>query len=188
MIPQVLAGDRVLLDRPVKADIDAITAACQDPLFERFLSTPWPYERRHAEEFVREFVPGGWAADRELTWAIRRSGDPTLLGVIGHRRPASDIGYWLSSSARGSGLMTEAVTLVAGALFTEDPEAELIWECVAGNSASAAVARRCGFAFTRTGPALPASRDGGHPECWHGVLRLGMLRVPQPGWPAEATA
>ena len=57
MLPETLSGDRLVLSVPVERDLDRITEYCADPAFERFLTTPWPYTRAHAESFVREYVP-----------------------------------------------------------------------------------------------------------------------------------
>ncbi|HEU4849226.1 MAG TPA: N-acetyltransferase, partial [Terrimesophilobacter sp.] len=56
----------LLLDQPVAADVDAIARYCQDPVFERFMTLPWPYERKHAAFFVNEYVPGGWSRGDEV--------------------------------------------------------------------------------------------------------------------------
>ena len=68
-----LRSARLVLDQPGERDVDTIARYCTDPLFERYLTTPWPYERRHAEGFVREFVPSGWESGDECTWALRRT-------------------------------------------------------------------------------------------------------------------
>lgn len=60
MQPFTLEAGELLLDQPAVADIDAIARYCQDPVFEKFMTLPWPYERKDAEFFVNEYVPGGW--------------------------------------------------------------------------------------------------------------------------------
>ena len=69
--------------------------------------------------------------------------------------------------------MPRAVRLVTDWVFSTGFAglAEIRWECVAGNAASAAVARKTGFTFTGVRPAEVPARDGSHPESWHGVLR-----------------
>src|SRR5690606_9824582 len=97
MEPLVLRTARLVLDQPTPADIDEIATYCADPVFERFMTTPWPYERRHAEFFVSEYVPGGWERGDEFAWAIReRTGGP-IAGSIGLRPDRLDIGYWLGA-------------------------------------------------------------------------------------------
>lgn len=43
MEPVELRSERLTLSVPTLDDVDAITRYCQDPLFERYLTTPWPY-------------------------------------------------------------------------------------------------------------------------------------------------
>jgi RimJ/RimL family protein N-acetyltransferase len=174
--PFALGTARLTLDQPRESDMDDITRYCQDPLFARFMTVPVPYRREDAEYFVREHVPDGWMTDTEYTWAIRTAGSPGLLGMIGLRTERPDLGYWLGEPHRGRGYMTEAVRAVADwALQSGWDHVE--WECVAGNTASASVARRAGFAYTGEGPSVITFRDGSHPHSWHGIL------PPQPGTP-----
>lgn len=181
MDPFELRAGPLTLDQPGEGDIDRIAEYCQDPLFERFLTIPWPYERQHSEHFVTVFVPNGWASGDELTWALRTGGE--FLGVVGLRRSGM-IGYWLGAPHRGRGHMARAVNAVIDWSFEAGFIDPVRWECVAGNLASASVARSVGFRFTGTGPATVTGRDGTHPESWHGELRSTDPRTPQPGWPA----
>lgn len=182
MQPVALETERLVLSAPVDSDIDAITTACQDPLFERFMTTPWPYERRHAEWFVREHVPAGWRSETELTWALRREPDGVAIGMLGTRRYPDgvvDLGYWLAADARGGGLMTEAVRAVLSWLHAERGADEVLWEAFPGNRASAAVARRSGFSFRGTHPSRVPPREGAAPTSWHGTWRPGVAAA---GW------
>lgn len=186
MIPFDLHTPRLLLDQPVEDDIDAITEYCQDPVFERYLTVPWPYEREHAESFVREFVPGGWANGREFTWAMRNPDDGALLGMIGTRRKGEqlwDFGYWLGGPHRGKGLVPEAATAVLDRMFADGRCDVMRWEAVVGNGASLSVARGLGFRFTGIAPAFVEGRDGSHPDSWHAELRADDPRSPRDGWP-----
>ena len=180
MIPVVLGTERLVLDQPRDADRELITQYCQDPVFERFMTLPWPYEQKHADFFVDEFVPGGWATDTEYTWAIRRDGQ--FLGAIGYRASTTDLGYWLGAPHRGQGVMPESAAAVIDWLFGEGVP-RLAWECVAGNVASASVARKVGFRFTGEAPTSLAYRDGSFPLSWHGRLAAGDDRTPKEGWP-----
>ena len=54
MQPFTLDAGPLLLDQPAEADVDAITRYCQDPVFEQFMTLPWPYRRTDAEFFVNE--------------------------------------------------------------------------------------------------------------------------------------
>lgn len=189
MEPFTLTTERLTLDVPVQTDAPRIHHYCQDPDFERYLTIPWPYRMADAEYFVSEHVPAGWASGKELIWALR-SGSGELFGVVGLRIKTDryDVGYWLGAEHRGLGFMPEAVRAVIDWAFETEYEGitEITWECVAGNAASAAVARKLGFTFVGVGPALVAARDGSHPESWHGLLRASDDRSVKPGWPLPA--
>lgn len=182
MKPIELESERLVLDQPTAADIPLIVEYCRDPLFERYMTLPWPYERKHAEYFVNDLVPKGWALDAEYTWALRTESGGELLGVIGSRTTARDLGYWLGAPHRGNGYMTEAVGSVLGWLFGLGWNL-VSWECVVGNAASASVARKCGFRYTGSAPSHGAFRDGSRPMAWHAVLGSTDNRSEKPGWP-----
>ncbi len=184
MTPVVLRTPRLVLDQPGEQDIDAVVAYCQDPVLQRFTTIPVPYGRSDAERFLLELVPAWWAAGTEETFAIReRTGGP-LLGVIGAREEHQDVGYWMGAPHRGRGYLGEALAAVLDHRFREGRPV-VNWSCVEGNVPSARTARRAGFRYTGTGPATVVGRDGDRPTSWHGVLRAGDPREPQPGWPAE---
>lgn len=180
MEPVALSTPRLRLDQPTPADVPRIAEYCRDPLFERYLTTPWPYEIVHAEGFVGEMVPAGWADDSEYTWAIRADGE--FVGVIGLRERLGDVGYWMGAPHRGHGYMAEALSAVCDFAFTLGRDL-VRWECTIGNAGSAATARAAGFNYTGVTPANVPHRDGTRPPAWHGILLRGDSRDRKPGWP-----
>jgi RimJ/RimL family protein N-acetyltransferase len=181
MKPVALRTARLVLDQPTLDDVDLVTEYCQDPIFERFMLTPWPYERSHAESFLGTVIPNGWEDDAEYTWALRSEG--AFLGLIGYRTRVNDIGYWLGAPHRGRGFMLEALGAVADFAFERSPR-ELLWECIPGNLASATVARKAGFQYLGDGPSLYPDRAGAKAIAWRGTLAPTDSREPKPGWPA----
>lgn len=207
-VVEVLRGEGIVLDAVQSGDAERVFEACTAPEFERFMATPWPYLPRHAEYFAGAYALQGWRSRRFLPWAIReREGGPLLGSIELRAGPPADLGYWLAADARGRGLMMRAVRLVAGFAFSRGV-AEIRWECLEGNDASAAVARRAGFAFEGAGPAtvfrgaprLPVAPDAPRspdtppsgatavraPRAWFGTLRPDAPAAPQPGWPEPA--
>ena len=187
MRPVELRSERLVLSIPSgDADIDAIAHYCQDPLFERYLTTPWPYTRADAREFVERFVPQRWADDSEYGWAIR-SEQGALLGMIGWRT-RGDLGFWMGAEHRGNGYMVEALAAVVEWVFAEpvvDGHAveRIDWETLPGNYASARVARAAGFHYTGLAPVVIPARDGSFPDSWHGMLLRDDDRDIKDGWP-----
>ncbi|MDP9026927.1 MAG: GNAT family N-acetyltransferase [Actinomycetota bacterium] len=181
MEPVKLRSSRLVLSTPTLEDVDAIVRYCQDPLFERYLTTPWPYTRDDGVVFVEQFVPDGWAADRDCTWGIR-SPDGRLLGMISWRI-RGDVGFWIGAEHRRRGYTVEALGSVCDWVFADRGADHIDWETLPGNFASAHVARAAGFRFTGTAPVLVPRRDGSHPDSWHGELRREDDRSIKKGWP-----
>ncbi|GAA1819427.1 GNAT family N-acetyltransferase [Agromyces neolithicus] len=170
MQPVTLRTPRLVLDLPAERDIELVTHYCQDPLFERFLTTPWPYTDAHARGFLTEYVPEAWVAGSELTWAIRPEVGSPLMGVISLRTGPREIGFWLGAEHRGSGVMAEATTALCDWAFAGGvPGIDTIsWRANAGNVASASVARASGFINTTTDAGTVPGRDGVDLPAWSG--------------------
>ena len=188
MLPIDLSSPLLRLDQLVPADAEHVFRYCQDPLFERYLTVPWPYARSDADSVISGYVPGGWESDSEYTWALRGPDAPELLGVIGLRLPSGSIGFWLGAPHRGHGYMVEAQRLVFDWAFAHDVVEAIHWECLLGNIASARAARKAGFAFTGDASSVAVYRDGTQPMSWQGWLRAADDRHPKAGWPAEVLA
>lgn len=185
MPPFELRTQRFVLDQPTGADVDDIARYCSDPVFERFMVTPWPYQRSDAVGFVEDYVPQGWSSGAEWTWAIRSEPDAPLLGVVGVRTESGMVGYWLGAPHRGRGVMPEALGAVIDAVFARTDRDALRWECAVGNVASGRVAQKCGFRFTGKGEGMVRGRDGGPMLSWTGELGRGDGRAAQ-AWPVLA--
>ncbi|MGW9629730.1 GNAT family N-acetyltransferase [Agromyces sp. NPDC055520] len=172
MQPVTLSTERLVLDLPVEADTELVAHYCTDPLFLKYLTTPWPYTVEHARAFLVEYVPEAWASEDELTWALRREAGAPLLGVVGLRR-GNEIGYWLGAEHRGEAFMAEAVSAVCEwTLSGGVPDAEFVlWRANEGNVASAKVARAAGFRRIAPRIATVPARDGSPIPAWHAERR-----------------
>jgi RimJ/RimL family protein N-acetyltransferase len=219
MDPVELSDDRLLLRLPVEADVDDITRACQDPVLQRWIPVPVPYERIHAEQWVAD-TERSWAEDRELRWVIvertavagtavggtavggtavgatavgataggaagRPPGPP--VGAIGlHARDATmrEVGFWMAPSARGRGIMTDAVRLVCRWGFAELGLGRIEWWANVGNEASRRVAVNAGFTMEGTVRARLLHR-GERVDGWGAGLLPGDLMGEQPEKPSR---
>ncbi|WP_454855838.1 GNAT family N-acetyltransferase [Promicromonospora soli] len=196
MEPFVLASEHVRLSVPTYADVDAITSACQDPAVAEWTVVPVPYERRHAEGFVRYHVADGWAKGSVYTWAVRAPGhaDGPLIGMVGltcegnpGEERAGELGFWMAPGARGEGLCTEASRLVVD--WALDPAglglSVVTWVAYVGNWASRRVAWRLGFRVEATLRKHGLQR-GVRRDAWVGTILPGDPREPNEPWPADA--
>ena len=172
MLPVALRTERLVLDLPVETDTELVAHYCADPLFLKYLTTPWPYTVEHARSFLTEYVPFAWRSGDELTWAIRRDEGAPLLGVVGLRR-GNEVGFWLGAEHRGEALMAEAVGAVCEWVLgggVSDAES-VLWRANEGNRASAHVARAAGFRRTTPRIATVPGRDGRILPAWHAERR-----------------
>ncbi|WP_157509390.1 GNAT family N-acetyltransferase [Glaciibacter superstes] len=188
MKPVELSSPLLRLDQPVAADSKLMFEYCQDPLFERFLTVPWPYNATDAETFISRYIPSAWKSKDEYTWALRAVDKPDLLGIISLQPGSGSIGFWLGAPHRGNGYVPEALRLVADWAFSTDVVDAIHWECLVGNIASARVARKAGFIFQGQAPSMSPYRDGSHPISWQGRLRTVDDRSPKDDWPDEVVA
>lgn len=185
-----LTTARLRLRRPVESDIETITAVCQGPEMVAFTTVPSPYGREHAEAFVTEAVPHGWAAGTGCTWAITLRDDAAggLLGVVSIHDVddgAGSLGYWLGAAGRGRGVMTEAVERVVDFGFAQPPEGlglrRLQWQAVPSNAASARIAQKAGFRWEGLRRAAVLHRGRPQDLACAGLLASDS-RAPQDGW------
>lgn len=184
MEPFSLHPDGLLLDQLTGADLQLIALYCSDPVFEQFMTTPWPYSLADAESFVGEYVPAAWANGSEWTWAIRRGAGGELLGVISLRLPSGMIGFWLGAPHRGSGIMSAATEAVVGAAFTRTPLQAVKWEAHVGNIASLRTAQRAGFSYTGEHPGAILGRDGNAVQSWTAEIQHSSRDSQALEWPA----
>ncbi len=144
-----LGDDAVLLRLPRDDDAAAMAAACSDPEIARWIPVPVPYALADARAFLAS-AADGWASGAEATLAIEERASGRLAGMIGlHggcRPDRASVGYWLAPEARGRGLATRAVRLLAAWAFADPRLERLELLTLVGNEASGRVAARAGFA------------------------------------------
>ena len=177
-----LRTERLLLEAPQSTDIDAITAACQNPEIQRWVPIPVPYARREAEGYVTAYSDSGWASGRSCTWAIKNDGEfAGAISLDSISAGQATIGYWMVSQFRGRGLLTEAAHAVVEFGFAGAPEGlglvRIEWHAYAGNVASARVARRLGFQFEGA-LRLGAMGRTGREDDWIAGILAGDARTP----------
>ncbi len=150
VLPTLRDGDLIL--RPKRyQDIDAITAACQDPEIPRWTLVPSPYTREDAEAFLRisaeEQAAGQAAHFLAVDPADRLLGSFSVMGL--DREPGfTEIGYWVAAEARGRGVATRAVRLLAGWAREELGLTRIEILPHKDNMASRRVAEKAGFRDT----------------------------------------
>lgn len=187
MEPTILRTERLVLRAPTSADVDAITAACQDPEIPRWTTVPSPYAREDAEDFVR-LIGEWWEDGSQTVWAV--FADDVLVGAIGlhqiteHRAGGdAELGFWVTAPARGHGYVTEAARAVIDWGFANLGLARMTWRAVVGNIPSARSARSLGFRFEGTHRQFLTSPRGRDDGWLAGLLRTDD-RIPV-DWPID---
>jgi RimJ/RimL family protein N-acetyltransferase len=146
-------ADEVVLLRPWReADVPAAFLAFSDPVVQRF---SWPEAAPYSEEDTRTYfaeLEQARLLGEELGFALA---EPAKAGVllgggslydVRAQQGCASVGYWLAREARGRGVATHAVRLLARWAFAELGLARLELTCSPDNAASQRVAERCGFA------------------------------------------
>lgn len=145
-------ADEVVLLRPWReADVPGKLLAFGDPLVQRF---SWPRTTPYTEADARSYFAGQQEArvrGEELNLALVEPGDQDVvlgggsLYEVRLDQGVAALGYWLAPEARGRGVATHAVRLLAQWVFAELGLARLELTCSPDNEASQRVAERCGF-------------------------------------------
>ena len=155
-----LSDANVLLRPSDPADLPAIDVGQHDPDVVRWIGTPWPLD---------EVLPRNarsWSENGSPTLAICEL-DGTCVGLVWMNVRETDrstgyVGYWLLPEARGRGMATAAVRLMAIWALRELPIATVRLTTAPENERSKRVAERSGFrrVTRRDGEAIdPAHRD-----------------------------
>ncbi|MFF7145252.1 MULTISPECIES: GNAT family N-acetyltransferase [Streptomyces] len=191
MDPVTLTTDRLLLRTVEARDTDAVYAAAQDPDIQRWTTIPSPYLREHAEGFVRQMVPDGWADASVFTFGVfLPAGELVGMLSLTMRSPGvAEVGFWTAAEHRGNGYITEATLGASRWAFARLSVDRVEWRAEVGNAASRAVAERAGF--TVEGVLRSAvSNKGVRRDCWVGSLLPSDLGLPSaaPYLPAPSRA
>jgi RimJ/RimL family protein N-acetyltransferase len=145
-------ADEVVLLRPwYEADVPGKLLAFSDPVMQRFSWRTTPYTEADARSAFAEQEEARLRGE-ELNFALVEPGDQAaVLGGcslydVRLDQGCAALGYWLASEARGRGVATHAVRLLARWAFAELGLARLELTCGPDNEASQRVAEHCGFA------------------------------------------
>jgi RimJ/RimL family protein N-acetyltransferase len=135
------------------ADVPWVYDVSMDQALQQYVEVPTPYEREHAEFFVRELAIGGWATGQRVEFLVEESDTATRLGRVGlglARGGLAEIGYWVDPRTRGRGAATYSVRAVCQWGFRELGLQLIEWRAEVGNVASRRVAEKAGFRIEAT--------------------------------------
>lgn len=151
----VLEADGLRLRPMVDADAPRIVEAATDPRTQEWLAVlfPLPYDEDYARRRVIEAARERLATGKAVTWAATGSDDRMSAWVaLFDIRPgeSAELGYWAHPDARGRGLVSRSVPLVARHARDVLGLERLRAMISPGNDASVQVAVANGFEHTGT--------------------------------------
>jgi RimJ/RimL family protein N-acetyltransferase len=183
LTPQPIVDAGSLRLRPFDAeDVDWVHRTSLDPELARYVDIPAPYERRHAEFFVRQMAIEGWSRGQRAEFVVADAATADRVGRVGFGldgRGGAEIGYWSDPRSRGRGLMTAAVIAACRWVFTDRGLDLIQWRTEVGNLASRRVAEKAGFRIEAT-LRLRSRHRGSRVDVWVGSMLPGELAVSSP--------
>lgn len=148
--PSILETLRLRLRVPTLDDTDAVfDAYAADPEVTRFMLWRPHTSTEDTRDFLAEAVTCWRLGEDHRPWAIERSTDGAVIGMIGAtvRGHSVEVGYVLARACWGQGLIPEALNAVCDAAF-EDPAIHRVWAvCDFENVRSARVLEKAGLRF-----------------------------------------
>jgi RimJ/RimL family protein N-acetyltransferase len=185
--PDPPLSDGVVTLRPWnERDIPTLVRLCNgDPSLVRWLRLPDPYSEHDARGYV-EASARGWHGDAlETPFAVVDADTYDVLGACGviwtdPDQGLADVGYWTARDARGRGVATRAVQLLAHWVLAELGFERLQLQADTRNTASIRVAEKAGF--TKQGVIRPErvnpNDPGGFDHALYSILRDEIQRPP----------
>lgn len=177
-----LAGSRATLRAWTEADVPRIVETCADDRTRYWLAQlAQPYSTADARAYLSSLDEQA-SLGRQVGFAVADPDSDLMLGslaVMGISEGSAEIGYWTHPSARGRGVMTEAVRLAAElALRCSDSGGlglrRLLLRSAADNAASRRVATGARFEQCGVEHAVLRLGDGS----WADEVRYELLAEP----------
>src|SRR3954452_12694650 len=140
----------VLLRGWRESDVPQMVDACKDPEIPRWTAVQDPYTEADARAWVRGGLMAGEPPGDRVSFAVADpEDDARLFAAMSIQRifrcRTGEIGYWTAPWARGRGVMTRAVRLLATWAFGEFELRRIELVIAVENEGSNRVAERAGF-------------------------------------------
>jgi RimJ/RimL family protein N-acetyltransferase len=143
----VLSVDELILRPWRSTDVAALVEACQDPEIARWAGMPQPFGQADAEAFIESAI-AMWRDGTGAPFAIVEAESDRLLGAItlfgpdGHQ---ATFGCWVVPEARGRGVGTRSLRLLADWTFATTSVIRLHVFIMVGNEVSERMVERAGY-------------------------------------------
>ena len=183
--PIALTGDGISLREWRDEDLDDLVRLLDEPEIARWTPMPSPFDLEAGVAYLKR-ARQSRASGQRIQLAItvdgtRPVGEVLLFGVDAGVREA-ELGYLIGAEHRRRGLASAALSLLSGYARSTLGLNRLVLRIDPANTASCAVARRCGYRLTgeppilQEGPYGPSSLDTWELVSAGGGTRLERLR------------
>ena len=142
-----LAVDELILRPWRSTDTAAVLTACGDPEIARWAGLPQPFGPADAEAFI-ESAAAMWRDGSGASFAIVEAEGGRLLGAITRYGPdghQATFGCWVVAEARGRGIGTRSLRLLAEWTFATTSVIRLHVFIIVGNEVSERMVERAGY-------------------------------------------
>jgi RimJ/RimL family protein N-acetyltransferase len=166
--PLTLTGDGIILREWRSEDLDDLVEMLDEPDIARWTPMPSPFDLEAGIAYLKRAYQGrvgGTRIQLAITSAGGRPlGEVLLFGVDAGLKEA-ELGYLVGARHRRRGLASGALSVLSSYAQSSLNLSRLLLRIDPGNTASTAVARRCGYRLTgeppilQEGPYGPTSLD-----------------------------
>jgi RimJ/RimL family protein N-acetyltransferase len=166
--PLTLTGDGITLREWRSEDLDDLVIMLDEPDIARWTPMPSPFDVEAGIAYLKRAYQGRISGQR-IQLAITVDGGPplgeVLLFGVDLGLKEAELGYLVSREHRRRGLASGALSLLSSYAQSTLNLGRLLLRIDPGNTASTAVARRCGYRLTgeppilQEGPYGPTSLD-----------------------------
>jgi RimJ/RimL family protein N-acetyltransferase len=161
--PLTLPGDGIVLREWRSEDLDDLVEMLDEPDIARWTPMPSPFDVEAGIAYLKRAHQGRLSGQR-IQLAItedggRPLGEVLLFGVDAGLKEA-ELGYLVGARHRRRGLASGSLSLLSAYAKSSLKLSRLLLRIDPGNTASTAVARRCGYRLTGEAPILQVGPHG----------------------------
>jgi RimJ/RimL family protein N-acetyltransferase len=161
--PLTLTGDGIVLREWHSEDLDDLVEMLDEPDIARWTPMPSPFDVAAGIAYLKRAHQGRVSGQRiQLAITVdggRPLGEVLLFGVDAGLKEA-ELGYLVGARHRRRGLASASLSLLSAYAKSTLTLSRLLLRIDPGNTASTAVARRCGYRLTGEAPILQVGPYG----------------------------